>query len=209
MAIFIPTLDQVWDPLFTPRFVGVFDILKIARLFRILEHLDIIRRQCLHSQFILTLRPGLDDVDDFTRECPGLAVETSLTGLRVVRELDRIAGLCIIVSDNGTDLTQMPSWHCSRNRGRASNGLTPPEFAVRPVRGIIGTGSPYKQGQLREQVKWTGLAWVESFRGSEDTLRSTFSDQPAPIFPPIVAVLPRRERAPLGFSYLSRGASAL
>ena len=59
-----------WDPLFTPRFVGVFDILKIARLFRILEHLDIIRRQCLHSQFILTLRPGLDDVDDFTRECP-------------------------------------------------------------------------------------------------------------------------------------------
>ena len=56
-------------------------------------------------------------VGDFTRECLGLAVETSLTGLRVVRELDRIAGLCMIVSDNGTDLTQMPSWHCKRNRG--------------------------------------------------------------------------------------------
>ena len=29
-------------------------------------------------------------VDDFTRECQGLVVDTSLTGLRVVRELDRI-----------------------------------------------------------------------------------------------------------------------
>jgi putative transposase len=32
-------------------------------------------------------------VDDFTRECLGLVVDTSLTGLRVVRELDRIAEL--------------------------------------------------------------------------------------------------------------------
>ena len=30
-------------------------------------------------------------VDDFTRECLGLVVDTSLTGLRVARELDRIA----------------------------------------------------------------------------------------------------------------------
>jgi putative transposase len=48
-------------------------------------------------------------VDDFTRECLGLVVDTSLTGLRVVRELDRIVDLrgCPrkIVSDNGTELT--------------------------------------------------------------------------------------------------------
>ena len=48
-------------------------------------------------------------VDDFTRECLGLVVDTSLTGLRVARELDRIAQLrgypCMIVSDNGTELT--------------------------------------------------------------------------------------------------------
>ena len=31
-------------------------------------------------------------VDDFTRECLGLVVDTSLSGLRVGRELDRIAG---------------------------------------------------------------------------------------------------------------------
>jgi putative transposase len=48
-------------------------------------------------------------VDDFTRECLGLVVDTSLTGPRVVRELDRIVELrgCprMIVSDNGTELT--------------------------------------------------------------------------------------------------------
>ena len=49
-------------------------------------------------------------VDDFTRECLGLVVDTSLSGLRVGRELDRIAELrgCFpttIVSDNGTELT--------------------------------------------------------------------------------------------------------
>ena len=49
-------------------------------------------------------------VDDFTRECLGLAVDTSLSGLRVGRELDRIAERrggrpTMIVSDNGTELT--------------------------------------------------------------------------------------------------------
>ena len=48
-------------------------------------------------------------VDDFTRECLGLVVDTSLTGPRVVRELDCIVETrgCprMIVSDNGTEFT--------------------------------------------------------------------------------------------------------
>ena len=48
-------------------------------------------------------------VDDFTRECLGLVVDASLSGLRVGRELDRIAELrgrpMMVVSDNGTELT--------------------------------------------------------------------------------------------------------
>jgi len=48
-------------------------------------------------------------VDDFTRECLGLVVDTSLTALRVVRELDQIIESrgCprMIVSDNGTEFT--------------------------------------------------------------------------------------------------------
>jgi putative transposase len=50
-------------------------------------------------------------VDDCTRECLVLAADTSLSGIRVARELDR---LCVergkprmIVSDNGTELTSM------------------------------------------------------------------------------------------------------
>jgi putative transposase len=50
-------------------------------------------------------------VDDFTRECLGLVADTSLSGARVVRELDAIMGRRgkpqTIVSDNGTELTSM------------------------------------------------------------------------------------------------------
>jgi len=50
-------------------------------------------------------------VDDFSRECLATVVDTSLSGARVVRELDRItlerATLGVIVSDNGTELTSV------------------------------------------------------------------------------------------------------
>ena len=48
-------------------------------------------------------------VDDFSRECLATVVDTSLSGVRVVRELDRLtlerATPKTIVSDNGTELT--------------------------------------------------------------------------------------------------------
>ena len=60
-------------------------------------------------------------VDDFTRECLGLVVDTSLTGLRVARELDRIAERrsypCMIVSDNGTELTSNAILAWQQERG--------------------------------------------------------------------------------------------
>jgi putative transposase len=60
-------------------------------------------------------------VDDFTRECLGLVVDTSLTGMRVARELDRIAELrnypCMIVSDNGTELTSNAILAWQQERG--------------------------------------------------------------------------------------------
>lgn len=50
-------------------------------------------------------------VDDFTRECLALIADTSLPGLRVVRELDGLIAIrgrpTMIVSDNGTELTSM------------------------------------------------------------------------------------------------------
>ena len=48
-------------------------------------------------------------VDDFSRECLTMVVDTSLGGVRVVRELERLAlergTPQVIVSDNGTELT--------------------------------------------------------------------------------------------------------
>ena len=48
-------------------------------------------------------------VDDFTRECLALIVDTSISGRRVARELNAIVAArkkpAIIVSDNGTELT--------------------------------------------------------------------------------------------------------
>ena len=50
-------------------------------------------------------------VDDFTRECLALVPDTSLPGLRVVRELDVLIAArgrpAMCVSDNGTELTGM------------------------------------------------------------------------------------------------------
>ena len=51
----------------------------------------------------------LNVIDDFSRECLAAVVDTSLSGERVARELDRIAEMrgypCMVVSDNGTELT--------------------------------------------------------------------------------------------------------
>jgi putative transposase len=48
-------------------------------------------------------------VDDCTRECLALIADTSISGIRVARELDRLLGKRgkpkMIVSDNGTELT--------------------------------------------------------------------------------------------------------
>jgi putative transposase len=51
----------------------------------------------------------LNVVDDFTRECLASVLDTSLSGVRVVRELHRLCCIhgrpAMIVSDNGTELT--------------------------------------------------------------------------------------------------------
>ena len=60
-------------------------------------------------------------MDDFTRECLALVVDTSLSGVRVGRELDRIVELrgrpAMIVSDNGTELTSHSILRWQEDRG--------------------------------------------------------------------------------------------
>jgi putative transposase len=65
----------------------------------------------------------LNVIDDFSRECLAAVVDTSIGGARVARELDRIAELrgypCMVVSDNGTELTSnaMLKWQEDRKVG--------------------------------------------------------------------------------------------
>jgi putative transposase len=60
-------------------------------------------------------------VDDFTREALALAVDTSIGGLRVVRELDTLIARrgrpATIVSDNGTELTSRAVLEWSNRTG--------------------------------------------------------------------------------------------
>ena len=59
-------------------------------------------------------------VDDCTRECLGLVADTSLSGLRVARELDAIVAVrglpLTVVSDNGTELTRTAVLRWSQER---------------------------------------------------------------------------------------------
>ncbi len=59
-------------------------------------------------------------VDDFTRECVRLIADTSISGLRVARELDwaiaERSRPAMVVSDNGTELTSMAILRWSKER---------------------------------------------------------------------------------------------
>jgi putative transposase len=60
-------------------------------------------------------------VDDFTRECLALVPDTSLSGVRVARELDAVVARRgrpkTVVSDNGTELTSMAILKWSQDQG--------------------------------------------------------------------------------------------
>ena len=68
-------------------------------------------------------------VDDFSRECLALVVDTSLSGVRVARELDRIVELRgrprMLVSDNGTELTSNAILRWQQERGVGWHYIAP------------------------------------------------------------------------------------
>ncbi len=68
-------------------------------------------------------------LDDFTRECLALVADTSLSGLRVGRELDRIVELrgrpAMIFSENGTKLASHAILRWQQERGVAWHSIAP------------------------------------------------------------------------------------
>jgi putative transposase len=111
-------------------------------------------------------------VDEFSRECLALITDNSISGIRVARELDRIVEMrgrpCMIVSDNGTELTSraMLEWQQEHRVEKDGGSTTTPSDHTRaltashqrslqlaPHRGITRTDSPYERGQIGEHVK--------------------------------------------------------
>lgn len=68
-------------------------------------------------------------IDDFTRECLALVADTSISGARVARELDRAIRLydkpCTIVSDNGSELTSRAMLDWQNRTGVAWHYIAP------------------------------------------------------------------------------------
>lgn len=68
-------------------------------------------------------------VDDFTRECLSLVVDTSISGPRVVRELDAIVAKrkkpLLIVCDNGSELTSHAILRWQEKRGLGWHYIAP------------------------------------------------------------------------------------
>ena len=68
-------------------------------------------------------------VDDFTRECLALVVDTSISGRRVARELDAVVAArgkpVMIVSDNGTELTSHAILRWQQERGVGWHYIAP------------------------------------------------------------------------------------
>ncbi len=68
-------------------------------------------------------------IDDFSRECLTTVVDNSISGVRVGRELDRIAELRgyprLVVSDNGTELTSNAMLKWQQDRGVAWHYIAP------------------------------------------------------------------------------------
>lgn len=98
-------------------------------------------------------------VDDHTRECLALVADTSLSGRRVVRELDAVIAQrgrpLTVVSDNGTEFTSMAILRWSQDRGIDWHYIAP--------------GKPMQNG------------FIESFNGSfrDECLNETlFSSLP-------------------------------
>ena len=71
----------------------------------------------------------LNVIDDYTRECLALVADTSLSGARVARELDRCIRLYgkpeTIVSDNGTELTSRTILEWQNQTGIAWHYIAP------------------------------------------------------------------------------------
>ncbi len=115
-------------------------------------------------------------VDDFTRECPAIEVDTSVPGTRVVRVLERLAftrGLPKgIISDNGSEFTGkvMDAW--ANRKGIKLHFIDP----GRPMQNAFVESFNGKfRDECLDQYWFTDLSdakeKIESWRQNDNTIR--------------------------------------
>ena len=70
-------------------------------------------------------------VDDFSRECVAVVGDTSISGIRVAREMNQILEIlgtpCMVVSNNGTDFTSRAILGWQKGRGVALHRSRQPD----------------------------------------------------------------------------------
>lgn len=98
-------------------------------------------------------------VDDFSRECLALVTDTSLSGLRMTRELDTIIKRCgnpvTIVSDNGTEMTSMAVLKWCQETGVVWHYIAPGNPSQRRFACLPGTGC--RTGSSRASMAASGM----------------------------------------------------
>lgn len=134
-------------------------------------------------------------VDDFTRECLALVADTSLPGLRVVRELEVVIALrsrpAMCVSDNGTELTGMAVLRWSQEMRIAWHYIAP----GKPTQNaFIESFNARLRDELLNETLFTSLAqartvlnaWKDDYNntrphsGLRNLTPSEFADRSAP-----------------------------
>ena len=136
-------------------------------------------------------------IDDFTRECLALVVDTSLSGARVARELDALIRLygrpATIVSDNGSELTSRAilerqnltgvGWHYiapgkPQQNGfvESFNGRLRDECLNEEVFDGVGHARRALAARLQPRAAPLGLRRADAGRGSEGGARPAGAD---------------------------------
>lgn len=132
-------------------------------------------------------------VDECTRECLALVPDTSISGVRVTRELDRVIGRRgrpgAIVSGNGTELTSNAVLSWSDERGIAWEYIQPAKPAqnafAESFMGGYGTSSSTRRSSARSPVpaKSSGVACQFQRRPAAFAARLAHSQRVCPPLP--------------------------
>lgn len=128
-------------------------------------------------------------VDDFTRECLCLVADTSLTGLRVARELDAVIAVrgrpASCVSDNGTELTSMAILRWCQERGIGWHYIAP---GKPQQNAFVESFNGRLRDELLNETLFTSLAHARAalvaWRNDYNTVRphSATGNQPPAIY---------------------------